>query len=402
VEESPLGSTEDFLKLWDDAAEMLTSYSDEQFVSEAYARELSGARTQALEVERVSDDPPERIGEWITSVGPSELRALDLRLLLDLLTIESDPERWRKVTVPAIGHIEDLLLVGDFDGAMQLVNVFAGEVQGETPKKSAAQAALGKLVDGSMMWHVTSHLRTVDDAAAEQIKTLCHAVGPSVIKPLAEALAIEKRTSTRQRLTQLLIRVRRRGASIRRAAQGVGQPGGAADRHLPAARVRGIRGAAGPDGAAGRCGAHIQKEAVRAILAIGTEEAYAELQKALATATDKTRESLVGSLIAMRNERAIPLFEYIVRKIDRKGPLRSVYLRAIESLGALKADHTIELLKEALYSGEWWAPFRTAELRRAAATALRHIGTPDALRVLQDAAEHGPRGVRAIAKAVRS
>jgi len=147
---------------------------------------------------------------------------------------------------------------------------------------------------------------------------------------------------------------------------------------------------------------HIQKEAVRAILAIGTEEAYAELQKALATATDKTRESLVSSLIAMRNERAIPLFEYIVRKIDRKGPLRSVYLRAIESLGALKADHTIELLKEALYSGEWWAPFRTAELRRAAATALRHIGTPDALRVLQDAAEHGPRGVRAIAKAVRS
>ena len=402
VEQSPLGATEDFLKLWDDAAEMLTSYSDEQFVSEAYARELSGARTQALEVERVSDDPPERIGEWITSVGPSELRALDLRLLLDLLTIESDPERWRKVTVPAIGHIEDLLLVGDFDGAMQLVNVFAGEVQGETPKKNAAQAALGKLVDGAMMWHVTSHLRTVDDAAAEQIKTLCHAVGPSVIKPLAEALAIEKRTSTRQRLTQLLIGF---GAAGRQSVEQLKASANPAVRRTAIYLLREFGGSeALPDLTVLLDDAepHIQKEAVRAILAIGTEEAYAELQKALATATDKTRESLVGSLIAMRNERAIPLFEYIVRKIDRKGPLRSVYLRAIESLGALKADHTIDLLKEALYSGEWWAPFRTAELRRAAATALRHIGTPDALRVLQDAAEHGPRGVRAIAKAVRS
>src|SRR5438034_2349708 len=98
----------------------------------------------------------------------------------------------------------------------------------------------------------------------------------------------------------------------------------------------------------------------------------------------------------MRNERAIPLFEYIVRKIDRKGPLRSVYLRAIESLGALKADQTIDLLKDALYAGEWWAPFRTAELRRTAARALRQIGTPDALSVLDDAASHGPRGVRTV------
>jgi HEAT repeat protein len=141
---------------------------------------------------------------------------------------------------------------------------------------------------------------------------------------------------------------------------------------------------------------------VRAILSIGTEEAYNELQKALATGTNQTREALTTALVAMRNERAIPLFEYIVRKIDRKGPLRSVYLRAVESLGALKAEQTVDLLKEALYSGEWWAPLRTAELRRVVATALQHIGTPEALQVLQDAAHSGPRGVRAAARAVQS
>lgn len=402
VEQSPLGSTEGFLDLWKNAADMLTSYSDEQFVSEAYARELSGARTQALEVERVSDDPPERIGAWITSVGPSELRTLDLRLLLDLLAIETDPERWHKVTLPAIGHIEDLLLVGDFDAAMQLVNVFASELKEETPRKAAAASALRRLVDGAMMWHVTSHLRTVDDAAVEQIKQLCYTVGPEVIKPLAEALAIEKRTSTRQRLTQLLLGF---GAAGRQSVEQLKGSANPAVRRTAIYLLREFGGSeALPDLTVLLDDAepHIQKEAVRAILAIGTEEAYAELQKALASGTDKTRESLVGALIAMRNERAIPVFEYIVKKIDRKGPLRSVYLRAIESLGALKADHTIDLLQAALYSGEWWAPFRTAELRRTAATALRQIGTPDALRVLDDAASSGPRGVRAIAKALRA
>jgi HEAT repeat protein len=146
----------------------------------------------------------------------------------------------------------------------------------------------------------------------------------------------------------------------------------------------------------------VQREAVRAILSIGTEEAYNELQKALATGTNQTREALTTALVAMRSERAIPLFEYIVRKIDRKGPLRSVYLRAVESLGALKAEQTIGLLRDALYSGEWWAPFRTAELRRAVAGALRQIGTPDAQRVLEEAEMSGPRGVRAAIRAVQS
>ena len=111
---------------------------------------------------------------------------------------------------------------------------------------------------------------------------------------------------------------------------------------------------------------------------------------------------MTGALVAMRSERAIPLFEYIVRKIDRKGPLRSVYLRAVESLGALKAEQSVDLLKEALYSGEWWAPFRTAELRRTVATALHHIGAPHAQHALDYATGSGPAGARSAVKAARS
>src|SRR5687767_4058081 len=56
VAESAAGG-EGFEALWARVEGMLTSYSDEQYVSEQYARELSGARTRATEVENISDDP---------------------------------------------------------------------------------------------------------------------------------------------------------------------------------------------------------------------------------------------------------------------------------------------------------------------------------------------------------
>jgi HEAT repeats/PBS lyase HEAT-like repeat len=398
---SPLGETEGFDNLWKTAADMLTSYSDEKYVSESYARKLSVARTQAIQVERVSDDPPERIGGWVTSVGAAEVRALDLRLLLDLLTIESDRERWRDLTTPVVSHIEDLLLVGDFIDAIQLTTLLTNEANGDGDHKPAATAALARLAEGVMMTHVVTHLRSVDDTAAEQLQHVCHLVGPSIVNGLAEALANEKRAVARQRFTQILLGF---GAAGKNAVEQLRASANPAVRRTAIHLLREFGGSeALPDLTTllDDREPHVQREAVRAILSIGTEEAYAELQRALATGTNQTREALTSALVAMRSDRAIPLFEYIVRKIDRTGPLRAVYLQAVESLGALKAEHTVDVLKEALYSGEWWAPLRTAELRRAVATALRQIGTPEAQRVLQDASHSGPRGVRAAIRAVQ-
>jgi HEAT repeat protein len=253
-----------------------------------------------------------------------------------------------------------------------------------------------------MMTHVVTHLRSVDESAVEQLQKLCYMVGPSVVKGLAEALAIEKRAVARQRYTHTLLGFGAAGKNAVEQLRGSANP---AVRRTAIYLLREFGGSeALPDLTTllDDTEPHVQREAVRAILSIGSEEAYAELQRALASGTIQTREVLTTALVAMRSERAIPLFEYIVRKLDRKGPLRSVYLRAVESLGALKAEHAVDLLKEALYAGEWWAPFRTAELRRTAATALRQIGTAEAQRVLQDAADSGPRSVRAAIRAVQA
>jgi HEAT repeat protein len=142
----------------------------------------------------------------------------------------------------------------------------------------------------------------------------------------------------------------------------------------------------------------VQREAVRAILNVGTDAAYRVLEQALAGGTTRSRDAIMQSIGLVRDERATPLFSYILKHIDHRGALAPVYLRAIESLGALRDPGGIAPLQTALYKGEWWAPRRTSVLRAAAASALARIGTSEALGVLDEAVARGSRGVRSAAR----
>ncbi len=400
VAASPLGQAAGFDSLWNNVSEMLTSYSDSSFVSDAYAHELSGARTQAIEVERVSDDPPERIGAWLGTVATSVVRTLDLTLLLDLLRIEQDAGQWRDLMRPVVSQIEDLLLVGDFEAAQQLLAVLVTEAgpDGTSGRKSSAARAIEQLVGGPMMRHIVSHLATIEDAQFARVKELCLTIGGVLVRPLAEALSTEERGRTRERLTALLISF---GAKGRQTVERL--------KHSPNPAVRRtaiylLREFGGKDALPDLTlllddsEAQVQREAVRAILNIGSDAAYAVLQQALASGTVQSREAIMQSIALVRDERATPLFAYIVGHVDHRGPLRPIYLRAIESLGALRDPEGVQALKDALYKGEWWAPRRTALLRAAAADALGRIATPEAIAVLRDAVDAGSRGIRGAAR----
>ena len=103
----------------------------------------------------------------------------------------------------------------------------------------------------------------------------------------------------------------------------------------------------------------MQREAVRAILEIGTDQALQVLQQALVNGTVTSPEAIMQSLSGVRDERAAPLFAYVLRSVDHRGQLRSVCLRAIEALAALKDPIGVPALKAALHRGEWCAPGRT-------------------------------------------
>jgi len=401
VKASPLGSTEGFESVWNHVAgKLLTSYSDKPFVGNEYARELSGARTQAIEVEQVNDDPPERISAWLGTVATTQLRALDLTLLLDLLRIEPDDAKWGEMMTPVVRLLEDLLLVGDFDAAVQLIEVLVGEGRtgATTGRRQHAITAIDMLIAGTMMRHITTHLATIDAAQFERVKAMCVSLGEVLVRPLAETLSVEERPRTRERLASILLAF---GPAGRRTVERLKSSPNAAVRRTAILLMRQFGGSeALPDltELLDDNEPQVQREAVRAILNVGTDAAYQILQQALASGTERSREAIMQSISLVRDERATPLFGYIVRNIDHRGPLAPVYLRAIESLGVLKDPEGVVPLKEALYKGEWWAPRRSAVLRGAAAAALARIGTSEAIAVLQEAAATGKRGVRNAAK----
>ena len=119
VAASELGNDADgFADLWKRVESLLTSYSDKSWVSDEYGRELSSARAQAVDVERISDDPPERISGWLATVNDAALRQLDTDLLVDLLVIEKDPLRWRDVADTVMRYADDLVRAGRFRSSL--------------------------------------------------------------------------------------------------------------------------------------------------------------------------------------------------------------------------------------------------------------------------------------------
>ena len=397
---SEMGGEQDFDRLWQGVQEMLESYTDEAFVSKDYAQDMNLARARATEIDVITDDPPDRIAGWLATVSDSAVRYLDLQLLLDLLKHEGDGVRWREISELVVTHVDDLLLIGDFAAAEQLVNGLAAVTvdDTETGRQTAALVAIDRLINGQALVHIVYHLQSADDEDFQRAKALCLSLGPGVIKPLAELLAMQERARARQRLTGILLAF---GALGRQSAEQLKSSPNASVRRVAVHLLREFGGTdALPDleSLLDDAEPNVQREAIRAILLIGTDEAYSVLERALRSASTQSRETILEQLDMAGDERAAPLFSYIVRRGDYRKSLRAIYVRAIGALGRLGGDEAIDALKLALYRGEWWAPFRTAELRGAASRSLRQIASERSMDVLREAAERGPRHVRNAAR----
>jgi hypothetical protein len=388
-----------FEALWQGAKQMLLSYSDTNFVSTEYARELSAARQQAIEVEHTSDDPPERIEAWIASISEAEVRQLDLLLLYDLLRIESDPAKWAKIADVAVPEIERHTTLGNIDGARGLVEPIAADAadSGRWDFAAEARKALQRLAAGPLVRHVVQQLRKVEDAEAQRLQQLCHAIGPLLIRPLAEALAAEDNTRSVRRLRDLLLGF---GAAGHSSVEQLKSSSNPAVRRTAVDLLRVFGGSEALPQLASMLDdpdPHVQREAVRAIVQIASPEAYAILQCAFATAVS-AREAMIRELIELRDERAIPVLCDALDQTMGRGAPPPLQATIVDALGGLGPHpDAVQALKRVLHAGAWWAPLRTAAARKLAAASLRRIGSPEAIEVLRDAAETGSRGVRSAA-----
>jgi HEAT repeat protein len=392
-----------FETMWDTVATTVMSYtlvSNLKGVSEEYGRELSSARKSAIDVERVSDDPPERVQAWLTSVSEPSLAQLDLDMLLDLLRIEGELAQWEPISGIAASEVERRTLIGDIAGAHALLESLVRETKtdGRPALRVSATRTVDRLAAGPTVRHVALHFRGVIDSDVDRLNQLCQLFGTSVVRALADTLAREEHAVAIRRLGALLLSF---GAAGRRSVEQLKNSPNAAVRRTAITLLRRAGGQEALLELASMLGdadPEVQRESIHAMVEIGTSNAYGVLHRLLLEA-DTPRDSALRELISIRDEKAVPLFSYILARGEPRGKLIAIHLSMIEALGTMKPrPESIRALQQVLLRGQWWAPFRTTTQRHAAAVALRRLGTPEALAVLESAATSGPRAVRKIAR----
>ena len=316
--------------------------------------------------------------------------------MLDVLRIEEIDERWGEMMTPVVDLIEDLLLVGDFDAASQLVEVLTREAAaGEsTVRRQYAVTAIDMLVAGPMMRNIVTHLGAMEETQFERVKAMCLSLGEVVVKPLAEALSIEERARPRQRLTAILIAF---GAVGKRTAERLKSSPNPAVRRTAIYLLREFGGSeALPDltELLDDNEPQVQREAVRAILSIGTEQSYQVLRGRSPAAPNgpakpSCRPSSACATSARR--RCSPTSSATSTIAVRSG--KCICARSSRSArSAIRKRSRLSRRRSIAASGGPRAA--TPLLRSAAAEALARIGTAEAQAVLSEAASSGPRGVR--------
>jgi HEAT repeat protein len=390
-----------FESVWQSSTEMLMSYSDAKFVSEGYARELTTAQTQAVDVDKIGDDPPARLRAWLSTISDEELRSLDQNLILDLLKIEARPDAWAGVLDTALASIDKFVQAGDLELASELIETLMLMSKDEaSPFAASAKAGVTKMVEGTMVRHLAAFLQRATDAEFATAKKMCMSIGPALVKSMSDALMGEDNARAVRRLRDILISF---GPAAREYANELKSSRNPAVRRAAIDLLRALGGeAALPDlrNLLDDTDDQVQREALRAITQVGTDEAYRLLEQALERGAPRTRDAIMQAIGAFRDEKAAPLFVYILKHSDYKGAGEAAYLSTMESLGKVAVDdRSAAALKEILYRGEWWARARNARIRTTAARALRNMGTLGADRVLEEAATSAPGAVRKIARA---
>jgi hypothetical protein len=395
----PMAQQEGFAELWRSAADLLSSYSDASFVSEDYGRELESARTQAAAIESVSDDPPERIQSWLSTVSEPEVQRLDSQVLADLLAVESRPDAWAKLLDSAIGFVEEILIDGDAALAQPLLEAVAATALSGSPLAGHAQSGLDRLGRGPFVQHVVLAARRATDEESRALAACCRAVGPDIIAPLVDALAAEQGGVAR-RLGDVVLGF---GASARPHAERLRTSTNPAVRRVAVELLRSVGGPEALTSLAALMDDRepaVQRDAVRAVIEMASAQAHDALIGALDRKAAGARDAVLTVLRTSADPRAIQLFVRILGRPVRSQAQEDVALLAIEALGRLAADDAaLTVLERQLVGGRWWAPRRSQRMRRAAATALARSGATAAKRLLEETAARGPLGARFAARA---
>jgi len=396
LSETDFGKSNQFQQLWSSTEELLVSYNDKPFVSEAYRASLDGVGGRAEKMAAM-DLPPE-LPEWIESLGQDNVRQLSVRMLIDLFTIEKNAARASEIATDLEALAEDLLMSGAYDDALQVVQ----EVQKRGATKGAigqdaSRQALDRLGESLALRETVALIGDVDDEAWKTIRGVIAAIGAASIDALKPVVSVEQDSVATKRAEELIVgfgakAVNRLATLVndhrwfvqRRGAKLLGRIGTAEAVPLLQPLLR-------------QSDARVAQATIAALSSIPDPAAARAIQTVLRAASGEMRRAVTDALVAGKDPRVVPMLGQILRESEPLGKDHEVVLETIEALGSVGTDAAIPFLVELSKRRRFFGGSKLRALKERSIDALAKVGTAKATAAITDAAQNGDRMLRKIA-----
>ncbi len=398
LSETDFGRSGQFQVLWASTEELLVSYNDTPFVSEAYRASLDGVGGRA-EMLAGGDLPPD-LPEWLESLGQANVRVLSVRLLIDLFNIEQDPKRAADMAPDLAALAEDLLMSGAYDDAVMVTRALQTRaMEAKSIGRDACRQALDQLGESMALRESVALIGDVDEENWAAMKAVIDTIGVSSVEALKSVIMVEKDDLTTGRAEQVIIGFGQK--AVTRLAPLVGDSRWFVQRR--GARLLGKVGSADAvpllQPLLRQNDPRVAREAVAALGVIQDPAAARAIHTVLRAATGNMRRAVVEALVAEKDPRVVPMLARIIEESDPLGKDHEVVLETIDALGAVGTDGAVPILLTTAKRTRWFGGRKLRTLKERSVDALVKVKTPKATDALKEAAERGDSQLRKVARA---
>jgi HEAT repeat protein len=396
LSETSFGKTNQFQTLWTSMEELLLTYNERPFVSKDYKLGLDtvGARAETM----AATDLPEELVGLIDTLGQDNVRRLSVILLIDLLTLERDPQRAPDLARDVAALCEDLLMAGDYASAVLVTRALAEQTSPGAVAGTGSRIALDSLVETPAFREAVEMFGDMTPEEARLFADICSAIGPPSTDALRVLLDVEAETPGRKRTSAIVIGFGARAAS--RLAPLVSSEHWYARRNV--AELLGQIGA--PEGVPLlqpllRGGdTRVMRAAVRALSTIDDPAAARAVHTVLRAAIGDQRQAVVAALVAERDPRVVPVLVCILNESEPLGADHQLVLETLAAIADVGHDDAVPHVARVMRRRSWLARKRARALKKTSLDALRRMGTPVAVKAIADAAANGDRLLRKLAR----
>ena len=141
----------------------------------------------------------------VQSLDQENVRRLSVTLLVDLLNLEHNPARAPELARDVATLGEDLLMAGDYAGALEVTRALSCHAGDSRSVASVgARVALDELANTAAFREAFNDLDALDDGSALILAEICATVGPASTDAALKWLDEEAQTRGRQRATAII------------------------------------------------------------------------------------------------------------------------------------------------------------------------------------------------------